>query len=105
MVGTIAEVEHTTTVSVYVNQYHRQNVRELPNTFEVIPATRKGVFGRIQDKELLWACLGVLWFPSDWDGDRDKLHTDSDPEWIEFIDGLADLVEEQGIETVLFYYP
>ena len=98
MVGTVSEIEEVKTVTAYVNTYHRQNVKELPNSWEVIVPL---------DLELKPSvnCLGCIWFADDWNGNRDSLYVDSDPEWISFIDHLADLVEEQGVQQVMFYYP
>ena len=98
MVGTIAEVEQVKTVSVYVNRYHIQNVKELPGVWQVV-----GMYFKPSHK--VKGSLGCLWFPDYWNGNRDKLYTDSDPEWIEFIDGLADTVEKEGVSTVMFYWP
>jgi hypothetical protein len=74
------------TVTIYANQYARQNIRELPGVFEV-------------------GTLGAIWFTDMWNRDREVLYVDSDPSWKSFIDTVADWIEFAICDLVIFYWP
>jgi len=79
-------LEDKKVLSVYINQYDVQNVRELPGVFEI-------------------GSLGFVWFTKMWEGDRPKLWVDSDPSWMSGINQIADKIYEHEIDLVLFYNP
>ena len=103
--GSFGDLSQHRSLTVYANKYAEQNIRELPDVWEL--------YGRNKGCE-----LGAIWFYDDWleslsnyqgkDLDlkvEEDLHVDEDPEWIKFINSICKLCSQEGIDLVLFYWP
>jgi hypothetical protein len=117
--GSFGDLTQHRSMVVYATKYAEQNIRELPNIWE-LHGCHSGMGNPVRGNG-----LGAIWYYGDWlrslrpyvkqarrEGDFrimdrkvDKdLYMDSDPEWKKFINSICKLASQEGLDLILFYW-
>lgn len=113
--GSFGELTQHRSMVIYANRCGEQNIRELPNIWEL-----HGCHSKMGNPKKNYG-LGAIWYYDDWLASlgpyrerhnsklldakvADDLYVDADPEWKKFIDLICKKASQEGLDLILFYW-